>query len=139
MKPEDILAGRKVPGLTPDEAEYLRRYLRLGLAKYIDITTNVRVGEGIPTKAQTPELEKAYQELTKKRIDAVGETEKEIHILDFSDRLTARHLGQLLIYKELYTKEYKPTKKVRPIAVSEEITPEMREIFTKYGVDTVKI
>ena len=148
---------RYYPHMGPQEVELWTRFLSQTDMRFIRIDYDVRVGPGyVPReysekyktiqellkkgliKPEQAEVLKAVLEdataLTKLRIDAVGETEKEIWIFEVKPRAGRSALGQLEAYYYWYVREYKPKKPVKLAVVCYEVDPNMKPIFEERGI-----
>ncbi len=68
------------------------------------------------------------------RIDAVVETDKEVWLVEFKDRVRMSGLGQLITYAALYREQYKPTKPVRMLMVAGQNDPQIAIVGNAQGI-----
>ncbi|MHC1600500.1 MAG: hypothetical protein ACXQS5_06760 [Candidatus Methanospirareceae archaeon] len=73
--------------------------------------------------------------LTQLRIDAVGETPREIWIFEVKPRAGRSALGQLESYGYWYIRQYAPRKPVKLAVVCESIDPNMPDVFREHGIE----
>ena len=85
-----------------------------------------------------PNWEESYRKdayiLSKLRIDAIGEREGTLDLIEVKPRGNSASIGQLLTYKEHYIKEYQPQMPVRPVLVVEEIDPNVIPLTEIHGI-----
>ena len=87
-----------------------------------------------------PEFMKVLKSaVTRKRVDAVGETADTIWIFEIKPRVGMSALGQLINYFELYQQEYRPIKPVKLAAIGEREAPDIRATYGLYGVDIILV
>ncbi len=96
---------------------------------------DLRVGSGIPPEQDLPfEFKKDYEDLTKKRIDAVGYNDSYATIFEVKQRASFSALGQLLGYRDLFKKSFPLYTVDDLILVCSSISPEDQEIISKKGI-----
>jgi len=122
-KEERIIAeSAVVKGLVSDNAKY-----------------DIKVGEGfVPTNQYfTPSEIEMAKNLTQKRIDAVDESESEIKLIEFTPRLSARTLGNLMSYSVLYKKQFTPSKPVRLVLIAGEDDKDLRVVADAHNISVM--
>ena len=152
----------RYPHMGPTENEIWHKFLATTPLRFINIQYDVRVGTGFIPKWLEEEYEmkkKLYEQglisrkdlevvesiiksvsaLTKLRIDAVGETEKEIWIFEVKPRAGRSALGQLESYYWWYIRQYKPTKPVRLACVCYEVDYNLQPIFASRGIRIFRV
>ncbi len=77
--------------------------------------------------------------VTKKRVDAIGETEDAIWIFEVKPRVGMSALGQLINYFELYQQQYRPVKPVKLAAVGEREAPDIRSAFELNAIKIILV
>jgi hypothetical protein len=93
---------------------------------FTSVKYDVRVGEGVTLKGDEPDwLKKAAQDLSKKRIDVVGETTKATHIIEVRVKATAAVLGTLLAYRYLYITSYGQKKPVTTMLITDSVDADL--------------
>jgi len=76
---------------------------------------------------------------SRKRVDVIGETEKEIIIYEIKEYAGMGALGQLLCYEALYREEYKPTKPIRKTVITDRLPPNMATIFPQFNIEVILV
>ncbi len=95
------------------------------------------VGVGTP-----PEIPPGYEDIAmekaawlwQKKIDAVGFFPDRQVIYEVKPRLTMTSLGQLIVYRELYLREFRPDQPVEVAVVTPVNDPDLFPIFFANGV-----
>jgi len=106
----------KHPRMSVEDWPVWKQYLLKNYEKYMHILYDFPLGKGSELPKTDPSSDaESYRHLTKKRVDAIGETPTEIHLFEVKPRLTPKALGQAMTYLHLYKKQEKPRKKVRAI------------------------
>jgi hypothetical protein len=122
--------------MLPDERDIWHRFIVPRESQYIKITYDLHLGEGtIPPAGASAQLKAVVEATSKKRVDAIGETQKDITIFEVKQRAGMSALGQLLNYKQLYLKEYNPRKDVKLAIVCERLEPDILPTLKSYGID----
>jgi len=73
------------------------------------------------------------------RIDMICITEEEIWIVEFKIRLKYSGVGQLLVYRDWFKRQYKPTKPVKLVCVVAYDRPELHETLRKEDIRLIKL
>jgi len=152
----------RYPHMGPEESRIWHKFLSLTKLNFIRIDYDVRVGTGyLPKYLQdeymrkkelyekglitydelkiTESIIKSTTALTQLRIDAVGETEKNIWIFEVKGRAGKGALGQLESYHYWYLRQYKPTKPVRLAVVCYEVDANLEPIFKSKGIEIFQV
>jgi len=100
------------------------------LDKYPDLNYtyeyDVRVGKGVVLPDTSPEwLRKSALDLSRKRIDVVGQSRNKIAIFEVRVRAKANVLGDLISYKYLYVTSFTPIKPVVPVLVTDSVDADL--------------
>ncbi len=69
-----------------------------------------------------------------KRIDALGELENEVWIIEVASHPGLRAMGQLMVYNALWYKDPKIDKPAKPVLVANMIDEDLREALRINGV-----
>jgi len=125
----------KYPHMFPlDKAvweRFVAKYGPMYLGFQYDITCGI-------TSTKYNALKEPYKSdatiLSKLRIDAVGETETSIDIIEVKPRGNMASIGQLLTYKQHYIDEYKPAKSIRIVLVCADIDPNIIPLAEQNGI-----
>lgn len=104
-------------------------------ANYDKFSYDVKVGSGVsPSSDYSKKFYDDYVELTKKRIDAVGWTPAGAHIFEVKPRAGSAALGQLLMYRDLFTNSY-PSYSIASLnVICQLITPEERILYSQHNI-----
>lgn len=125
----------KFPHFTPEEAEVLEAFMR---AKIIDgkWSFDIRLpSQKGKLKGIHPDwVIQMWNKVTAKRIDALCETADSIHIIEVKRYLMASGIGQLIVYKYLYEKYYKPEKPIQLWLIAMYDDPDVREVCGVLGI-----
>jgi hypothetical protein len=124
------------PHMLADEARIWTRFLQATCLVFENITYDLHLGAGVLPLPSDPEyMRRLLSAVTKKRVDALGETEGDIWIFEVKPRISMSALGQLVTYFELYQQEFRPVKPVFLAAVGEREAPDIRSAFDLYAVN----
>lgn len=103
------------------------RFLDLHGSEYLGFDYDIKVGTGTPAPEGTPDNYARMQEiLSKYRIDAVGYTESEIHVIEVKPEAGTTAIGQIDIYVPLYRRDFSPTRKVVGVIVTNRELPDVK-------------
>lgn len=120
------------------EKELAVRYLERYRDKYERVEYDIHVGNGVvSTEEAAGEYKDMFTHLTKKRIDVVGHTKTEIHIIEFRPLADIRQIGKLLTYGLLYSKSFPTTKEIKLILVTDNILPDDKFAAEEYDIQIV--
>jgi len=112
----------RYPHLLPFDIPVWERFLETTTYKYIDFDYDVRVGEGRTPPDDVPDnIKQMAYDLSLRRIDAVGRTASEIHIIEITRSAGLKAVGQLVAYPLLYSLTYHPTQPLVKVLVCETI------------------
>ena len=129
---------KRYPHMLEGEATIWTRFLEQTDLEFDKIIYDLHLGEGQPFKPGEPPFMKDLRlAVTRKRVDAVGETESDIWIFEVKPRVSMSALGQLVTYFELYHAEYSPIKPVMLAAIGESQAPDIRPTFDLYAVNII--
>jgi len=124
----------KYPHMFPADIEIWERFLKRFARLYKAFAYDVKVGVGRkPLEHWEPEIKQMYLTLTKKRIDAVGFQENFIDVIEVKPSAGPSAVGQVIIYKLLFEREYSTSKEVRAVIVTDEEVPDMNELAGRLG------
>jgi len=152
----------RYPHMGPEESKIWHKFLAITNLNFIRINYDVRVGPGyVPESLMneylrkkelyekglisedelkiTEAIIKSAQALTQLRIDAVGETDKNIWIFEVKPRAGRSALGQLESYYYWYIRQYRPRKPVRLGVVCYEVDPNLEPIFHSKNIAIFKV
>jgi len=89
--------------------EFIKRVVPDGEVKF-DVPLKSRKALVVETAPE--HLKKLWEYLTAKKIDMIVEYPSKIMIVEIKRILSAAAVGQLLLYKKMYTEQYKPLKPI---------------------------
>jgi hypothetical protein len=123
------------PHLMPLEVPIWERFLASGQLDFLRVAYDVHVGEGAPIPDDaTPSEVRQIRAITRKRIDAVGETRDAIWIIEVKPRAGHAAIGALLNYQRLYQREYRPRKPLRLAVVCERLEWDVQDYYRERGI-----
>lgn len=126
--------------ITPYESELLVRYLaRVPAPDTVIYQYQLPDADRLFPSDLEPTLQKMILTLEAKKIDAVLTYPAYDELVEVKPRLVASHLGQLLVYKNLYTKKIGYAKSVRLIAVFEEDDLTLHPAFAAANIQLVQV
>lgn len=128
----------KYPRMSSEDTEIWKRFLLAYAKQYQSFDYDLKVGDGVlPDLPLEPIYLKDFQELTKKRIDAVGYSPDGVTIFEVKPRAGTSALGQLLTYKQLFVKTY-PGVQIKDLClVCALATDEEIQLYKQYGISVV--
>ncbi len=130
----------KYTHMFPYDVEVWERFLDKYGSLYNGFYYDVMCGE---ESERFPHWEENYIKdattLSRLRIDAVGDKNDAVDIIEIKPRGNMASMGQLLTYKEHYVSEYKPEKPVRMVLVCGTIDPNIIPILEKNGVNYIVV
>lgn len=122
------------------DLEVWERFLDQFGDDYENIEYDVKCGE--PCKVP-PHWQENYRKdaevLSRLRIDAVGHKKDSIEIIEVKPRINQTAVGQIMVYKDLYKKDYKPTKRVDSLVVFAEPNPNIEGFLEKKGIKFIQV
>ncbi|MBW2672732.1 MAG: hypothetical protein JRD89_04840 [Deltaproteobacteria bacterium] len=123
------------PHMKPVEVEIMQRFIELAPLG-TEYEYDVRLFPEIKPLAPGADEEayKAWLLLKAKRIDAVAHTPDAIWILEVKDRLRPSAVGQLLVYRDLYDRQFHPLKPLRLGVVCGDDDPLVRPTCAEHGI-----
>lgn len=128
------------PHMRQDEARIWTKFLKQTDLEFTRVIYDLHLGTGVlPLPSDPDYMRRLLSAVTKKRVDAVGETADAIWIFEVKPRISMSALGQLETYVELYENEYSPEKPVILAAIGESEAPDIRSTFELYGVDIILV
>jgi len=125
----------RYPHMLPNEAEIWDRLLAVRTPPFIKLEYDVHVGDTPEPPPDLPDyLKPMFETVYRKRIDVVAHDPDKIFVIEVKPRAGMSALGQVLSYKFLYERDFKPTKPVEMRIVSEREEPNIREIAALQNV-----
>lgn len=123
-----------------DEARIWTKFLQTTGLVFEEMAYDVHLGAGVLPVPGDPEfMQRLLSAVTKKRVDAIGETETDIWIFEVKPRISMSALGQLATYFELYQAQFRPLKSVFLAAIGEREAPDIRAAFDLYAVNIILV
>ncbi len=125
--PEDLEQLARMdayPGVIPEESRPLREFLKRHGARFFqEIRFDVRVGPSGDARGAThPETRKAWEHVTRMRVDAVGfRPPNDATLIEAKHFLGNDGVWQLLAYRDAYSTEF-PSHLLRLVLVAEAAT-----------------
>ncbi|MBA7560732.1 hypothetical protein ES708_02363 [subsurface metagenome] len=130
----------RYPHMLEDEARIWTRFLRSTDLVFEKITYDLHLGSGVLPVPSDPEyMKRLLSAVTKKRVDALGETGDNIWIFEVKPRISMSALGQLVTYFELYQEEHRPVKPVILASIGEREAPDIRSAFDLYAINIILV
>ena len=125
MKPQDKHLWDKFIETHPDYFE--------------SVDYDVLVGEGMVFGDVTKNRYAAdFQMLTQKKIDVVGHKGDEAHIIEIKPNAGPTAFGQIVAYKQLWTKKYPEVSNVKMVVLTNEPQSDFEGIFAANGIELIK-
>lgn len=126
----------KYPHMSPREEELWDQYLVWCPHRFLSLIYDLHLGDSAPIDPTwEPWVVDLVMATSRKRVDVIGETEKEIIIYEVKDRADMSALGQLLSYESLYREEYQPTKPVKKVVITDRLGYSMSRIFPLFDIE----
>jgi hypothetical protein len=126
MKPRDIEIWERFISKFPDA--YERCQYDFGIGDVPDFV----VSESIEEMARMSELYKL-------KIDVLGYKGGTIDLIEIKPSAGPSSIGQLQSYVSLYMRDEKPTQKVIPVLVTDELRPNMQYLTEQAGVKLIVV
>jgi hypothetical protein len=125
----------KYPRMSSEDVKIWQPFLSDQGAKYDRFDYDLKVGTGVLPDLPVPEIFlQDFQELTKKRIDAVGYNKNGATLFEVKPRAGTSALGQLLTYKILFTQSYPDVPIYQLVLVCGLATDEEIQLYKQYGI-----
>ena len=126
---------RRFPHAKPIETEILKKWLEqapLGTEYEFDVRLYPEIRPLRPT--DDPEMYYAWMMLRAKRIDVVAHTRDAIWLLEVKDRLRPSAIGQLLVYRNLYERQFRPLLPIRLGVICGDTDPMVEPACADLGI-----
>lgn len=138
--PQEQWIRAHYPHMLADEARIWTKFLNTTSLVFERITYDLHLGAGVlPSPGDPDYMRRLLSAVTKKRVDALGETIDNIYIFEVKPRISMSALGQLVTYFELYEQEFHPVKPVTLVAIGEREAPDIRSSFDLYAVNIILV
>jgi len=126
--------------MSPKEVELWDRYLTWSPHVFTKLTYDLHLGDSTPIDPTwEPWLVDLVMATSRKRVDVIGETDKEILIFEVKEYAGMGALGQLLCYEQLYREEHSPTKPLKKVTITDRLPPSMGVLFKQFNVEVVLV
>ena len=126
--------------MLPPDVPLWHAYLEKAAGQFLRFYYNVRVGGPDISKIKADRaLAKMWYASTAKRIDAIGEKEKEIWIIEVAASPYLRAVGQCLSYKFLWEEDPKIDKPARAALLCYFLDSDLERILKHYEVHIIKV
>lgn len=127
--------GYWYPHMKPRDIEIWERFITTYPDAYDTCQYDFAVGDVPPFIATASSREgQAMGELYKLKIDVIGYKGDTIDLIEVKPDANAASIGQLLGYIELYKRDEKPTKPIRPVIVTNTLRTNMDFLAQQQGV-----
>ena len=123
------------PAMLPEDRPVWTLFLNQNPTLFQRVYYNVRIGGIVPPPSMGDEnIRRMYWQNTAKRIDALGEMEKEIWIIEVAARPGLRAIGQVQTYMALWFEDPKLNKPAKPVLVCQSIDADLERSMKFYGM-----
>ena len=130
----------KYAHMKPADIELWERFIKEFPEMYDSVQYDVPVGEGPMFDTLITEETGAHDErLYKRKIDVVGFKKDEIDIIEVKPKAGSSAIGQVLMYRNLYTKDYKPPKYPKCVIITDTISNDVADFATEAEVQMVVV
>lgn len=126
MKPNDVALWERFIYLYPDDYDFCQYDVLVGSDPDFDTTVSPDTGG---------DAWKLYQ----KKIDVVAFKGDRIDIIELKPRAGASAVGQVLMYKKLYIKDYTPPSRPRCIIITDDVKTDTLEFARENGVRIITV
>jgi hypothetical protein len=124
--------------MLPKDIPLWHAYLENHAHQFLRFYYNVRVGG--PDMSQVdepPEMRKMWYDINAKRIDVIGEREKDLWIIEVSSHPDLRTVGQCISYPFMWNQDRKIQKPAQMILLCWYIDADLRQILERFRVTIV--
>ena len=125
----------KYAHMLPGETEIWDRFLAVTTIPFTRFDYDVHVGETPVVDPNTPDyLVPMIEAVYRKRIDAVGFTDHEIWLFEVKQRAGLSAMGQVLAYKALYVKDFRPRLPIKMGVVCELKSTDVDYLYSQHDI-----
>ena len=122
--------------LKPDEKVIAKASIAKGIFKLPNMKFDVHIGKGFESNFEATEKEREmFKRLTQKRIDAIEENNNIIKIIEFTPRISARTIGNLIAYKSILKKEIDTRKTIELWLITSDVDKELLELVKELKIN----
>ncbi len=134
-KPFEITYRGRPPHMLDQDIPVWYRFLEAYGDLFIKLYYDVFVGGPWYSKEKLENpLFYMWRALNAKRIDALGETKRELFLIEVNTNPGLRAVGQLLVYKKLWDEDPKINKPVKLILVCALVDPDLLSAAASMGI-----
>lgn len=134
-KPFEITWRGRPPHMLDQDIPVWYRFLERWGFKFINLYYDTFVGGPWYSKEKLSDpLFYMWRALNAKRIDAIGETEKEVWLIEVSNDPGLRAVGQIQVYSKLWSEDPKIEKPVQLVFVCAKVDPDLLSAAAAFGI-----
>lgn len=128
------------PHLSPSEARIWDRFVRKNPDVFERVAYDVKVGS-VPdfVLEHNDAAIRAQRDLYRYKIDVVAFKGEEVFIIELKQAATMRAIGQVIGYKELLKREYKPASEPKLVIITDVLMPDMNVLTSSVGIQIIVI
>ena len=124
------MAKNQYKHMRPDERAIWQQAQRELRIPDNELTYDLTLGEGIPIDPAWPLWQRRMvMALSRKRADVIRHTAQEWTIIEIKTRIGMSAVGQLLCYRWLFMRKFRPTTPVKMLAIGQRKEPDMDYIM----------
>ena len=126
----------RYPHMFPRDIEIWERFLQKHAEEYDAFFYDTKVGTGAePAPGIGPNYEKMVRELSKYRIDVVGEKGTKLEVFEVKPNASASAIGQVITYVKLLTDELATDFEIVGAIVTDRELPDMQRLTADIGIN----
>jgi hypothetical protein len=126
----------RYPHLLDQDAPILTAYLKQNGARYTQVDFDVRIGLGRdPGPYFEINIRKMALDLSRRRIDALGQTPRGVEIIEVTGAAGTNTLGQLTAYATIYQSDHPTEPPPRLILAAASLQTDMQTAYTNAGIE----
>ena len=128
------------PHMKPNDKEIWDRFIVNNPSAYDYCQYDVLVGSDPAFDTTvTPETGGDAWKLYQKKIDVVGFKGERIDLIELKPRAGAAAIGQVLMYRKLYKKDYSPPTQPKCIIITDDVKTDTLEFAKEQGVSIIVV
>lgn len=125
----------KYPHLRPEDARIWSDFIRSYPNFYESVDYDLKVGTPRNYPGKDDDVyKKDLEYLSRKRVDVIGYTHNEIHVIEVKPRASFEAIGQVIGYAELYGPYAPEGMLVSAVIVTDEEIPDIRDLCFRKGI-----
>lgn len=126
----------RYPHMFPRDIAIWERFLAQYGARYAGFFYDTKVGTGANIKDGTsPNYARMVKELSRYRIDAVGENDNRLEVFEVKPNASASAIGQVITYVKLLEGELPEPRELIGAIVTDRELPDMRRLTAEIGMN----